>query len=170
VAALSGPVRFPILEDRPAVAGDQVASLRFGRGVLDGTAANTATAVRLGKGKPQKQGLKTQIKKGGLALAPWWGCGCYAVAGMAELRGCWENWGAVGRLGGLLGEWRAAMADVAVTLDATVSGLKERMHIAPGLAACLMSDPGAWVTFWLIWPPLLLPTPMHIMSLSPPVA
>jgi hypothetical protein len=39
------------------------------------------------------------------------------------------------------------MADVAVTLDWTVSGLKEPMRIAPELAAYLMSNPGAGASF-----------------------
>jgi hypothetical protein len=39
------------------------------------------------------------------------------------------------------------MADVAVTLDGTVSGLRERMQIAPELGAYLMSDPDPLASF-----------------------
>jgi hypothetical protein len=99
----------------------KLAELNSGRGMFDGTAANTATVVRLCKEKLGKLWL--------------------ADAGQEKRAHSSSLVGAVAC------DAVAAMADVAVTLDGTVSGLKEPMAIAPELAVSLTRDPGAWASF-----------------------
>jgi hypothetical protein len=118
----------------------ELAGLNFWSWDIGRRGGDTTTVVRLCKGKLQKLWLEDADQGMRAHPAPWWGCGmrCFGCNGVDRpnchrlvhgtgspdfssfSRG--HSWAAT--IEGVLGELRAAMADVAVTLDGTVSGLK----------------------------------------------